>query len=405
MKINIGALLLAVVAIVALLPGAASSQSAGVPASAYCQGLINPAKGISQYQLSGVLPIAILIMLVMLMVSGVAYAIGRAFMIGRLTSFAKTEVGEVIITALIVVVFLGTFALSARVAGAQNFLAIDRGYANTPVFVKDCSYLSDTSVTLMDNYFIFAAAQTLLNLVTNLKLSVSLNSAVGSSVGTSGPSTGIAAYGFSVMPFKGLTLITGESTFMLGGLSGGNGIMGNLLMISSSIAMLLIGMTVFLSFVYALFPLFFYVGIVLRTFTLTRAAGGAFLGLFIGFYIFLPLMLSLTLGVNSAYADTYSSSQFCSSTGLGCPSSSLTTWLGNAWKLISSPFQILGCGLSGASSCMYSIMIQKTIEPAMYTLAGVILSLIFSFDFGNAVGDMLGAPSLSTRSVLKKWNI
>ena len=407
MRVDIGALLLAAVVVAEVMPNAAFSQSVsgGVPPSTYCEGLINSGAAASQYQLSGILPIAVLIMLVMLMVSGVAYALGRAFMIGRLTNFAKTEIGEVIITGLIVVVFLGTFALSTRVAGAQNFLAIDRGYANTPVFVKDCSYLSDTSVTLMDNYFIFAAAQTLLNLITNLKLSVKLNAAIGSAVSGSGPLGGIAAYGFNVTPFKGLTLVTGESSFGLGGLSGGNGIMGNLLTISSSIAMLLIGMTVFLSFIYALFPIFFYIGIVLRTFTLTRAAGGAFLGLFIGFYIFLPLMLSLTLGVNSAYLDTYTSSQFCSSTGLGCPSSSITTWLGNAWNLISSPFQILGCGLSSTSSCLYSVMIQKTIEPAMYTLAGVVLSLIFSFDFGNAVGDMLGAPSLSTRSVLKRWHI
>ena len=376
----------------AQLPGSSPSPTA----SSYCQGLFNPSNG-GQYGFSEIFKLALLVMLVMIMISGIAYALGRAFAIGRLTRFAKTEIGEIIITALIVFVFLGTFALSTRVAGTQNMLAIDRGYANTPIFMKDCSYLSGTAVTLFDNYLIFAAAQTILNLVTNLKLSVSLDLGMGAK--------GVASEGFSLSPFKGLTLITGESTFELGGLAGGKGIMNNILTISASIATLMIGMTVFLSFIYALFPLFFYIGIVLRTLPLTRAAGGAFLGLFIGFYIFFPLMLDLTLGVTGGYAGLYTSSQFCNSTGIGCPTSSLSTWLGNAWHLISSPFQIVGCGLSGTSSCLYSIMIQKTIEPAMYTITGVILSLIFAFDFGNAVGDMLGAPSFNARTVLKKWNI
>ncbi|MEM3876034.1 MAG: hypothetical protein QXP35_03070, partial [Candidatus Micrarchaeaceae archaeon] len=181
--------------------------------------------------------------------------------------------------------------------------------------------------------------------------------------------------------------------------------------ISGMLIMLLFGMSIILGIIYAFFPIFLYIGIVLRAVPWTRAAGGAFLGLFAGLYIMFPIMLYFGLMGPAAFQCLAStSSASTASTSSACPNSAAS-----ALSQVNSNFQAskvssVNSGINIFTSIINTIngviapfgfITTYILEPVLYTLIIYIFSLIIAFNFMEQVGDLLGAPSLSSEHALK----
>ena len=438
------------------------SVSGGPPQCIATPGLINPKNIIfngNSGSAQSLLTISLLIMLMMLLVSGLAYGIGYAFRIDKLVRFAKSEIGEVIVTSLIVLIFIGTFSVASSTIGTKNLFAASQGTFNDNIFVSDCSLLAENSFDLM------------LPLLTVSSFRTQVLSFVGS-------------WKVSIAPGNwGLTNIE-----PLAGLSTLYPILDALVYVAFGLVAVLLGMTVFIAIIYSLFPLFLYLGIILRTLPWTRAAGGAFLGLFIAFYVVFPLLLYISLVGYIPYQNTpgltvtpttnpplpnnpvtitatcFSSSDTCEvliDNNLnyknlvgksGAPTGTYTFTPPSADCYLiealdtnnqkSATQTLVVDGVGGvAPPCQtastYSTFLQQTspsgsfdpgktfgvvlglmgklftfgiindfireiIEPVMFTIGALIISLIISFDFMEALGDLLGAPSLKSKDSLKR---
>ncbi|MDE1810626.1 MAG: hypothetical protein KGH66_01110, partial [Candidatus Micrarchaeota archaeon] len=202
-------------------------------------------------------------------------------------------------------------------------------------------------------------------------------------------------FGVSFSPFLGLqtanSLITLLSSFL------------------GAFYLVLIAAAVLIGLIYAIFPLFLYVGIVLRSIPWTRAAGGSFLGVFLGFYIVFPLILFSMLG---AYNTVFSSQSGGAIGNIGSVSdySGILAGQGspsfNPVAILSSIGSFFTNAESGLSTILTQGVLQyigtDAIQPFAYTGFSLIIAFVISFDFIDAAGDLLGAPSLSSDTMLKK---
>lgn len=358
-----GSVLLTAVLLLAMLPTSAQADTLSM-----CSDIINPNNIIFTGQsgsAQSILTLSLLIMVTMMLISGFLYAIGYAFRIDKVLRFAKTEIGEVLVTALIVFIFIGTFSVASLTIGTKNLFALGNGALNDNVFISDCSFLSQKSFDLIAPMFAVSYQDLAINFLGTLKINFKPD-----------------YFGVSFDPLAGMTLIRPMlTTFMY---------------LISIFIVIPIGATMFLAFIYALFPLFLYLGIVLRTFPLTRAAGGTFLGLFIAFYVVFPMLLYVMLANYTSTAPTTAPSagmaatitQLVSVVSSGIP----TQWMNSIGETFSSIF------VQG----LLDSFIQDFVEPVMYVMFSIFLTLIISFDFMEALGDLLGAPSLRSADMLKR---
>ncbi len=328
---------------------------------------------------TSLLTYATLIMLVMFTVVGLTYALGYAFGIEKLTRFSKAELGEIAVTAIVVGVLIGTFSAvtaASYVTSGSGLLPIAGGQFGEQVFVSDCNYLIGGSEQILSPLVIIA--------LENIPLSL----AAGTTV--SFEPTG---FGVSFRPLAGLAFL--------------NGLLGLLVSIGGAVFGILFGFGAFMAIIYALFPIFLFVGIVLRTIPVTRAAGGAFLGLFVGFYVFFPLLLNLMLVYLSGAPTASMVMQFCGQQVSGTSGlqylNDLGSCLGN-----SGLSNLLGAGpalVNGLVSILsidpITIFIVNVIEPAFYTLFAVVIALVLSYDFMETLASLLGSPSLKSHTALK----
>jgi hypothetical protein len=398
----------------------------------------------------------------MLLVVGLVYGIGYAFKIDKLLRFARNEIGEVVVTALIVLVFIGTFSISSVAIGTQNLFAAGQGTLNNNIFVGDCSLLAGDSFDLIGPLITVEAGNWLLFFAGSMEVSIVPNSFVG----------------VTFAPFLFAVVLLPIVNLLLYGIAG--------------FMMILIASTMFIVMIYSLFPLFLYLGIILRTLPWTRAAGGAFLGMFIAFYVAFPLLLygmlvgytpyitvptlsiqanPITLGASDTITATcVSSADTCEvlmdngdyvygnplAAGAGAATyqlqssslsencyhveaydaangkSSMQTLVvdsasggspacGNSQSIngaLSSIQSASGTSFSSTSAAattsigaliagtftngILNTLIQNMVEPMMYTITSVILSLVITFDFMEVLGDLLGAPSLKSSDTLKR---
>lgn len=264
------AALLAVVLLAAFTP---VTHAAAITPDPLCTGLIssNIFSGHTPAAQS-ILTISLLIMLVMFFVSGVLYGLGYAFRIDKLLRFARNEIAEVLLTGLIVLLFVGTFTIMGTAVGAHNLFALGGGTLNDNVFLSDCTLLSQDSFSLIGPIVGVGFQGVLLSFWGSLKVGLAPN-----------------FFGVTFSPLGGYTILVP--------------IINLLIYTGSGFMAVLLGSTIFLSLIYSLFPLFLYLGIILRTVPWTRPAGGAFLGLFIAFYAAFPLLMYYML-VAYAPAET-----------------------------------------------------------------------------------------------------
>ncbi len=314
---------------------------------------------------SQLIMIAALLMSIMLFISIAAYMLGRAFDINLLTKFSKEEMREVAVTALIVIVFIGSFSVVSSTAGLGSFVSRAATQTAAPnVFDADCNTLATSSFGMINNWLTESVYQQLFFVAGAVYIAIQ--------PGDFGP---------AFNPLSGLSLLTDNT----------DGVITNFALFTGMFSILLMAIAVLLGIFYALFPLFFYVGIVLRTIPFTRAAGGAFIGLFIAFYFVFPFLLYFFL---SPYSQAAVAPQTLPSLTSIAPAS-----------VSSNPLDIASDIASGmptsANGAIFPAFITNVVEPFMYTLLAVVFSLMMSMDFMEALGDMLGSPALSNRHALR----
>lgn len=377
--------LLMLVAIMLYLSGSAHAASSIVPTAsqgfsqAVCNGNgatggVIPLNNVLAGQAGGeksLLFLSILIMLVMLMIIAIIYMISYVFDLEMLRNFAKIEIGEIIITGILVFIFIGSFnAISSATSG--NVFHIAGTSFGRDLYVSDCSYLSSGSVSLIAPFLAINFIRTIGDTAASIKVSVEFS-----------------FFGFEDSPFTGFKLFD----TMLGYLDD----------ITGAFIVLNLGIMLLLGLIFILFPLFLYIGIILRTLPWTRAAGGAFLGVFVGFYIALPILLHVMLGVYvpSLAAQTgftginpsMINSIFSYSSGITSASFVVSTLK----FLENNQLFIFGNGYGIVNGFLYWV-----IEPAVFTFLSVIISFIIAFDVSEFTGGILGAPSLKAENIFSK---
>ena len=258
-----------------LLSNLSFSQVSGY---AYCSGLFQPsgnsgnAYSIFSYptSLNNMLSLSLLAIAVMLLIVGMLYAIGFAFKIDKLIRFSKGEIGEIIITVLIVLVLIGTFSISSRVTPSSPPVSPITGTSlfSDSQFMSACTEAANVSIGLLPAAISFTVQGSILSFLQSLTISIEPN-----------------FFGIAFSPLAGVSLITK--------------VVGMLTDIAWGFVLLMAGVALFLFIIFAFFPIFLFVGVVLRTIPWTRAAGGAFLGIFIGFFLVLPALLSFTLNIGA----------------------------------------------------------------------------------------------------------
>ena len=350
--------LVAILLLIVLVVPRATAQTS----QAFCTAMINgPGAALSNYAtLDKLVGISVLIMLAMAMVAAIAYMLGYSFRVGKLVSFGKQEIGEIVVTALIVLIFIGTFAMGGAFTPPK--ITTSSGAYSTAIFVSDCEGLANASLSLIPVYISVMVAQDLISVISSLTIKIEPE-----------------FFGGSFSPFAGYATV--------------NNSIGILLNLSGAIAGLLIGMAVLMAVFYAILPFFLFAGIVLRTLPFTRAAGGAFLGLFAAFYIFFPILLHFMLATLPPSAAALGTSNFSSI-------------FGGASGFASSPGSAFGTFISVTSGVLSPTTLLSTVVGILvanfYAVFALIFALIISFDFMEAMGDLLGSPSLSSRNTLNR---
>ena len=340
----------------------AGAPSAQLTPQLFCQQMVgtNALTGNSIGSVTNMLAVSLLILLLMTNIAALTYLLGSAFKVDRLSRFGRAELGEVLLTAIIVVVFIGAFAGINSLPPPSNYISLYpqalplTGSGN--IFNVDCLSLAGSSFTVLGDIAPLYLSYDFVNFASGWTWGVNLVTNMGS----------------SVRPLSGLSLSLSA--------------ISNITNILYALIFLPIAAATILGIFYAIGPLFLFLGIILRTIPWTRAAGGAFLGFFIAFFILFPLLTDLMVTtVSPAKIDfnTYTlSTAFQNVNPLGSLS-------------LAVPQQDLGMGLLMA-------FIQNVAGQMVYIIFSVLISLLISFDFMEAAGDLLGAPSLSSSQSLKR---
>lgn len=365
--------------------GFCGGSSSGAATTTSGSGGIIPTTNILSNQTSGeqgVLNLSVLIMLVMLIVVALIYMVSYIFNLDVLRNMVKSEIGEIFITGIIVAVFIGSFSVLGSAVSTQQqtgFAAAGSSFGRG-VYIDDCAYLSTASISLAVPFFAINLARFVIESVASVTITIEPT-----------------YFGFSDMPLSGYRLL--------------DAILGYLDTIAGAFIVLILGTLALISIIYAIFPIFLYAGIVLRTLPWTRAAGGAFLGLFAGFYIMFPLLLHIMLG---GYIGTVAG---VAPGGAAAAQQSLSTALAGNIGSTTQPASSIGTlgtlmlnTITGIFSAIWTTFnqgiiggfISGVIEPALFTILSIITAFIISFDFTEAMGDILGAPSLRASHVFNK---
>jgi hypothetical protein len=379
---NLKPLLLLILALMlALIPNATAATSSFT--TGFCSGNANgggviPANSVLSGQTQGeqgLINVSLLIMLTMLFIVAIIYMISYVLNLDLLRNIAKGEIGEVIITGIIVLVFIGTFNIAAASVNSNNVVHIAGSSFGRNLYTDDCAYLGAASLDLIPPYLSLNVIRLVVGTITSLNVVIAP-----------------AFFGFEVKPFQGYALF---DTVL--------GILDD--MIGIFIALIL-AVVVLMGFIYGLFPLFLYAGIILRTLPWTRAAGGAFLGLFIGFYVLFPILLHMMLtgyigGLPTSSVTTSSNNVIGSLlTTTTSKQSSATQIITQISNFITSSY-VFSSG--GGSVGLVNYYLTNVVEPAAFTIVSIVISFIIAFDFADIAGDILGAPSLSAGSIMSKY--
>ncbi|MGC8675946.1 MAG: hypothetical protein ACP5T3_00305 [Candidatus Micrarchaeia archaeon] len=341
-----------------------------------CSSMIAPLSGLGG-SYSALLSISLAIVFMVLTILGVVYAIGRAFGIPVLMEFVKKEYLESIFNIVLIVIaagglgfadasvsFLSNLALSSSATGQASVSSISS--ANS-LYLTLCNTYLRNGITygLVDIVVLVGPNIIDSSMLQNLRVSIG-NTSEDNPLGVS----------VSFSPFAGIypyvQVLSAENNAVY-----------------AMIAVYL-GISFLLAIIYGIFPLLFYAGILLRSFPWTRAAGGALLALFISFFIVFPSILFAFANAPSSYGESSASIY----TGIAGFFGTIASFFGPAVSGI-----LAGIGATSIISEMESFV--SVFAYGALQLLGLIVALLVSFDLLESLGDLLGAPSLQSRSLLK----
>ena len=366
-KIAAYALFIAVALIfTASISGTAFAGTSGSHANPFCNTVI-PAP--TQFGISSIINITLIMLLAMISVIGLAAAIGYAFDIQVLKRFMRNEIGEIAITVIIAVVFIGTLSADGSLSTGY---AASLGVMGSNLFYQDCNALSVVALyNSMPALVSIGSFQDVLSFIGSFTIQYMPNN-----------------FGFSTTPYLGIGAVMTP--------------INNMFSIAGGLVGIMIAVPVILGIIYGLFPLFFYLGLILRTLPWTRAAGGAFLGVFFGLFIVFPLLLHAMMCTGNTLCTTppNSATQTIAANGIfanyaGIASASLSSLVSFFTKYITNAVSNLSEGIINGT-------ISSIISPVAFILFDVFISFIVSLDFAEIMGDYLGAQSLSGSSAFKK---
>jgi hypothetical protein len=377
----------------AILPSLAGAQSVMQTicgGSATANGIIAPSPllGAGTQGAASVVGLTLIIMLTVLLVTAMLYMVSQIAGLPSLGNFVKVELAEMVGTCLLIALFFGAFyAASFAAAGGQQAATTNPAlHFNGPgraVFVNDCATLGSSSLAIVEPVIITGTVNYFLNTLDTLTFKI-----------TPG------GFGFSDSPLSGLAIIPTTLNEL-------QGIMAAFLVAVLAIMFLL-------GFIYSLFPLFLYIGIVLRAFPWSRAAGGVFIAIFIGFYIVFPIMLNDTVGgLGAAFAQN-NANYYASGSATGTANALSATGIASVQPTQNGGPAATGGTMSYLGDVLGSIVgwpggygvingfIADFMGPAIMLVVMIALSLVVALDFADILSDILGAPSLSTERLLGK---
>lgn len=375
------------------ISGFCSGQTSSTGVSS---GGVIPANQIGSAYIGGssVIATILIIMFAVLMALGLIYMVATATTIERLKSLVKSELLELAATAVILAIFVGgiyasVLSMATQGSALQYVVPPESGTATYApvsirnVFVADCEMLSESSIGMILPMFTLGVVNLAVRSVQTTKFEISTGS------GTN--------FGVTASPFSGISL-TGN-------------IMDQLRAMMSVMIIMTLSVLFSLGFIYTLFPLLLYVGIILRAIPWTRPLGGMLVALFIGYFMLFPVLLMVMLsGFNQIQVSVapvgYASSNSLESntiTGFTGALTSATTGA-NAESSIGYLLSSMGSIFGFTQYGIINGYIYSFIEPNFFTILDIMIAFIISFDFMDILADMLGAPSLSSqRLVSRLW--
>ncbi len=347
---------------------------------------------------AGLLGYAVLIILAMLVLMGFVYGVGRAFQIQKFTEFAKTEYLESVANLVIILLILGGMTAVFNLVIYTSDIALIGAAAippgQTTTQIPPITSSSQMYSTLCSNYInnLLGAVgdlsqvylvQLVLNFLANF--AVEFNVPQGQTGGAALP----FVPGVSVMPLQGL-FIESEA---LGIVSGAAFFVG----------VLNLGMVFLLFIIYYIFPLFLYLGILLRSFPWTRAAGGAFLALFISFYVVFPALLyPFSFPIQSPTLNTLNIPALNGLTGGKELINFASNLGGQVLGTVAQSVPIVNGAVPGDFAFKLLQGAINISSDSFLQLIGFIIALLISYDMLEMLADLLGAPSMQSRNILKK---
>ncbi len=383
----------------------------------------NPLLAMGTY--TSLLGISLLVVLLVLTVLGVVYAFGMAFRVESLKAFTKSELLESFFNVLLIMIIasgvafsgaaiafvanIGLAGIQTATSGSIQTVTPGQCYPSSTPVLATCSggcklvglacgtgdnagkeYVCDP--TLSSSAECAPPAPPSAAPVTDTK-SVYMNictNYVNNGINTAWNNflqvDTVSVVMFSFMFFTADLRVAGDGVLFSpwGGVWSIYTILGTQIGVFDAVVGILLMITFLLYLLYSIFPVFLYVGILLRSFPWTRAAGGTFIAMFIAFYIVFPgILYPFSLYMQSIYIT------------LSVPSSGLTGFsLSSLGTLL--PY------LSGTAMLTEIGQFAQTVAFVGLQLMGVLIGLVVSLDLVEAIAKLLGAPSMHTRSLLGK---
>ena len=317
----------------------------------------------------GMLSIASIIILAVLSVMAMAYAIGYSMRIDSITNYVKREFAEQVANIIIIAAIVGMTALtfngivfitriatfgmsglykSSAASSQSSWVTIQSAVmpSTTQSFYESiCNNFAGYFYSFLGNSIAGLIQLDILNAMSGISLNLMPNN-----------------FGISMMPFNGMAPISV--------------VFSSLFFVSITFYVITV-LIVFLTFIiYALFPIFLYLGVLLRVFPWTRAAGGAFLALFISFYIIFPaLIYPFSLVAISPTVQVRS----------------IVSIFGGLISLFATlGFSIFNLMISGFVGAM--------IGSYAFALIGIAIAFLIAYDSLEAFAQLLGAPAFRGRA-------
>ena len=357
--------------------------------------------------------LALAVVLAVFGIIAVAYGVGYGFGIRKLVEFAKAETLESVFNLVLIMVIAGTLVISSNYAGFFGYLTnAYSGQTSASQFTGSTNAVYDGLCQNLINTQIGPSISALALTLINLPLYTMISS-LSMTVSPALPGLPNFVPSMTFKPLGGVDLNYQAVVFLL----------------LPIFITLFLGITINLLFlfIFFLFPVFLYLGVLFRSFPWTRAAGGALLALFISFYIVFPALYYPVTILASGQIYTAQNSAACTSfspnSGFGNCQSPATTYGyflqnvigGNVAQFSSllSKSPLAGAGvLAFVASLPYLnpglVFIQlmdvyiSYLAFALLNLIGLAIAFIISFDLLEALGDFLGSPSLTSGRIFER---